>query len=125
MRRYLAAAGFLAALPLLAHHSIPGAYFTDQNIRIEGTLVEFNFRDPHTFLGVSGKDPKTGTPATINLEWGSIQRLGRDGINKDTLKVGDHLVIVGSPSRKQGDPVLFLMGVRRQSDGWKWGRTVQ
>ncbi|MEQ1884513.1 MAG: DUF6152 family protein [Bryobacteraceae bacterium] len=125
MRRFLAAPLFLAGLPLLAHHSIPGAYVTDQNVRIEGTLVEFNFRDPHSFLGVSGKDPKTGAPARFNLEWGSIQRLGRDQITKDTLKIGDHLVIFGSPSRKQGDPILFLMGIRRPSDGWKWGRTVQ
>ena len=125
MRRIIAASLFLSGLPMLAHHSISGAYYTDQRIKVEGTLVEFNLRDPHSFVEVSGKDPKTGAPTMFNIEWGSVQRLGRDGISKDSLKPGDRLVLIGNPSRKAGDATLHLVGVQRKSDGWKWGRMAE
>jgi hypothetical protein len=126
MRRLIAAAALLiSGVPLAAHHSISGAYKTEERIKIEGTVVAFSFRDPHSFLELSGPDPKTGAPVNFNLEWGSVLRLERDHISKETLKSGDHLVVLANPSRKSSDPTLHLVGVRRKSDGWTWGRRVE
>lgn len=118
-------AAALGGVPLLAHHSISGAYYRDQQMKIEGTLVEFNYRNPHAFLELDGKDPKTGEVRRFNVEWGSVKRLERQGIVKDTLKAGDHLVVIGNPSRKDGDRMLHMVGVARKGDGWKWGQAIQ
>jgi len=125
MRNRLLLVSFGLAVPLLAHHSISGTYYTDQQIKIEGKLVEFNLRNPHSFVELEGKDPKTGQPTRFSFEWGSVKRLERAGIAKETLKPGDWLVILGNPSRKAGDRTLHMMGAVRKGDGWKWGRTVE
>jgi hypothetical protein len=126
MRRKLAVVLLLpVALPLLAHHSISGAYYTDQQTKIEGTIVEFNYRNPHAFLELDGRDPKTGAPTHFTVEWGSVKRLEREGVSKETLHPGDHLVILGNPARKTGDRTLHMVGATRKGDGWHWGRVVQ
>ena len=125
MRQILAAALLLSGAPLLAHHSISGAYYTDQQVKIEGTIVEFNYRSPHAFVELDGTDPKTGASTRFGVEWASVKRLERAGIGKETLKPGDRLVILGNPSRKTGDSTLHMVGAIRKADGWKWGQAVQ
>jgi Family of unknown function (DUF6152) len=124
MRNRLLLAGFGLAVPLLAHHSISGTYDTHQQVKIEGTLVDFNFRNPHSFVELDGKDPKTGQATRFSVEWGSIKRLKRQGIAKETLKPGDRLVILGNPARKTGNHTLHMVGAVRKADGWTWGRVV-
>ena len=124
MRRKLAIAILLSGAPLVAHHSISGTYYTDQQVKIEGTLVEFNYRNPHSFVQLDGNDPKTGAPTRFGVEWASVKRLERAGIVKETLKPGDRLVILGNPSRTTGDRTLHMVGAVRKIDGWKWGQTV-
>ena len=46
----LVAGAFLAAIPAYAHHSFAATYFEDKNITVEGTLVQFMFRNPHSFV---------------------------------------------------------------------------
>jgi uncharacterized protein DUF6152 len=125
MRKLFAAALLFSGAPLGAHHSISGAYYTDQQVKIEGTLVEFNYRNPHSFVQLEGNDPKTGAPTRFGVEWASVKRLERAGIVKETLKPGDYLVILGNPSRTSGDRTLHMVGAARKADGWKWGQAVQ
>jgi hypothetical protein len=118
-------AGLLLTVPLFAHHSFASAYFMDQRTKIEGTLVEFSPRNPHSFVQVEAPDPKTGAPVTWSIEWRSAQRLARQSITNDTLKPGDHVVIVGNPGRTAGEYRLHMLGISRPSDGWKDGQAVQ
>ena len=50
--------------PMRAHHSFAGTYLEDAPpLTIEGTLVAFYIRNPHSFVQVEDatkKDPKTG-----------------------------------------------------------------
>jgi hypothetical protein len=114
----------LAAAPLFAHHSFAGSYFEDQNAKIEGNLVEFNYRSPHSFVVVDAADPKTGEMVRWSVEWRSGTRLGREGVSQDTLKPGDHVIIVGHPGRNASEHRLHMAGIRRLSDGWKYGRAA-
>jgi hypothetical protein len=113
------------AAPLFSHHSISGAYFTDQQVRVEGTVVEFNYRNPHSTMEIQGIDPKSGQPKRWGIEWGSLKRLERDGVSKDSIKNGDHILLLGNPSRTVGDKMLWMVGVIRKADGWKWGKSVE
>ena len=116
--------GALAAPPVFAHHSFAGSYFEDQNARIEGTLVEFDYRSPHSFVMVDAADPKTGEAVRWAVEWRSGARLGREGVTKDTLKPGDHVIVLGHPGRNPGEHRLHMWGIARPSDGWKYGHAV-
>ncbi len=117
-------AASIIAVPAFAHHSISGAYYMDQRQKIDGRVVEFAFENPHTKILVESADPKTGTKNTWDVEWGSIRRLERQGITKDALKPGDHVILIGYPSRTPGDHGMHVTGIERPSDGWKWGRAI-
>jgi hypothetical protein len=112
------------ALPALAHHSVSGDYFMNERTTVEGDLVQFLFRNPHSWVEFRGKDPKTGEIVTWNVEWNGAGRLGRVGINADTLKPGDHVVITGQPGRNADDHRMHMLEINRPADGWKWDRAT-
>ena len=117
----VAGAGLVGtSLPLRAHHSFAATYFEDQKVTIEGEVAEFSFRNPHSFLQVDVKDAK-GDVTRWGIEWGAGGQLGRQGVSRETLKVGDHVVVVGNPGRDPQDHRLRMVNITRPSDGWKWG----
>lgn len=113
----LALCASLALLtPAFAHHSFAGTYFEDQDASIEGTVTEFNYRSPHSFLMVDVAGVQW------SVEWSSVERLKRAGVLRDTLKPGDRVVITGHPGRVPDEHRLHMQNVTRPSDGWKWNR---
>ena len=108
-----------AAASPSAHHSFAATYLEDQSVTIEGELVQFLLRNPHSFVHVTVKDAD-GTMQRYVVEWGSPAQLaGR--VTRDTLKPGDHVVITGNPGRNAGDHRVRMLTFRRPSDGWSWG----
>ena len=47
---------FLSAVSAYAHHSQAAQYDTSKEVKIQGTLVQFQFRNPHTFIQVEAPD---------------------------------------------------------------------
>jgi Family of unknown function (DUF6152) len=115
----------LAAAPLFAHHSIAGYFDTSQRNTIEGTVAAFEYQSPHAWVHVESVDAKTGQKQMWNIEWSPVRRLERQGVTRDSLKPGDHVTIVGYPSRKPNDRALHMVSIVRQTDGWKWSREMQ
>lgn len=108
---------FLAGSSALAHHSYAG-FVQDQVVSIEGDVEAFHFVNPHVILKVRTQDARVYTAALR-----SSTQLGRDGMTSTSLKVGDRVVISGSPSRDAAELVLTLIReVRRPADGWHWTR---
>jgi hypothetical protein len=118
----LSAGMIVTAPPAVAHHSVSGDYFMDQKATVEGDLVQFLYRNPHSFVEVKGKDPGTGELVTYSVEWNGAGRLGRVGVTAATLKPGDHVIITGQPGRNASDHRLHMLNITRPSDGWKWDR---
>jgi hypothetical protein len=106
----------------VAHHSFAATYFEDKTQKIEGNLVQFLYRNPHSFVHVEGPDDK-GVMQRWAVEWGAGGQLGRQGVTRETLKPGDHVIIVGNPGRNPDDHRLRMVNITRPSDGWKWGGT--
>ena len=120
----LAAAVVLAgAVPLLAHHSFGATYDSSTRVEIEGSVKEFVWRNPHSFLRVDVAQPD-GTMKTWALEWGSINQLTSAKLTRTTLRPGDRLVISGQPARDQSSPRMLIVSMRRPADGWSWQGTV-
>ncbi len=94
----IASAAVLAAGgTAMAHHSF--AMFDQGNpIEIAGTVVEFRYTSPHSFIlvDVKGKD---GASTVWNLEGPSPSILARDGMSAKSLKPGDELVLTIDPLR--------------------------
>lgn len=117
----LAAAVTLVA-PVSAHHSFQATYDTDETIEIEGQLVQFHFRNPHSFVRVIAPDPKTGEMVRWGVEWGGASLLTRQGIERTTFRPGDHVIIKGSPGRNPEDHRVRMETILRPSDGFGWGQ---
>jgi hypothetical protein len=91
-------AGGLMALggAAIAHHSF--AMFDQENpIELAGTVQEFKFTSPHTFILL--KVSKEGKDTVWNLEGASPSALVRDGWTSKTIKPGDELNMKIDPLR--------------------------
>ncbi len=107
--------------PLLGHHSFAAYYVEQDTIEVEGEIVEFEYKNPHSWIHVLSEDP-FGKPKTFAAEWASTSRLESDGITKKTLRAGDKVRIWGSPSRDPNENRIRLRRIERRSDGWNWGQ---
>ncbi len=104
---------------VMAHHSF-AMFDTDHPMELTGTVQEFKFTSPHTFilLQVKGDD---GATTVWNLEGASPSALVREGWASKTLKEGDELKMKIDPLRsgapggawsekkttfKNGDPIV-------------------
>jgi hypothetical protein len=118
----LAAVVSLAGVRAYAHHSFAATYFEDQKITIHGKLVQFLYRNSHSFVHVEAPDDK-GQMQTWAVEWGAGGQLGRQGVTRETLRPGDDVIITGYPGRDPADHRLRMLTITRPADGWKWGGT--
>jgi hypothetical protein len=118
------ALAWLAAVPTHAHHSFAATYFEDKVQKIEGNLVQFLYRNPHSFVHVEAPDDK-GEMQRWAVEWGAGLQLGQQGVTRDVLHVADHVIIEGNPGRNPADHRLRMRSILRPSDGWKWSGTFQ
>ncbi len=103
-----------------AHHSFSATYDDAKQIQIEGTLVQFMFRNPHSFVHVMAPD-EDGEMRRWAVEWGGAGALARQGLNRDSLKVGDYVVISGNPGRNAIDHRLRMQTLERPADEFVWG----
>src|SRR5215470_12505523 len=85
----------VAGVQLYAHHSFTATYFEDKKVKIEGKLITFQFRNPHSFVTVEAPD-ESGTMQRWGVEWGGAGQLGGQGITRESFKSGDIVVITGN-----------------------------
>ena len=106
------AALLVSGVQLHAHHSFAATYREDQTMKIEGTLVQFQFRNPHSFVQVDAPD-SNGMMQRWGVEWGGAGQLGGQGVNRYTLKAGDHVFITGNPGRNPDEHRIRMTGLKR------------
>ena len=102
-----------------AHHSVSATYITGKSVRIEGTLKEFIWRNPNSFMRVEAPDEK-GEKHIWIIEGAAPQQLTESGLSATTLRPGDQVVVTGRPGRIAEDHKLLLHTIERPSDGFKW-----
>jgi hypothetical protein len=120
----LAAAMLLYVGRTYAHHSFAATYFVDQVITVKGTVTEFLFRNPHSFLKVQAPDDK-GEMQNWAVEWAGGAQLAQANVAKDTLKPGDQVIVSGNPGRTASEHRIRLKSISRSSDGFKWEGIIQ
>ena len=95
--RGAALALFLVAAPLWAHHGA-SEYDMTKVVSMQATVTDFQFVNPHTLLNftVKGDD---GKPIEWVGELPSPNLLARRGWNRNLLKAGDQITIIGNPAK--------------------------
>src|SRR5215467_42540 len=108
----------MSAVAAYGHHSFAGTYLEDKVVTLEGTVAEFNIRNPHSFISIEVTD-KEGKITRWGGEWAGVTQLTQSGVNRFTLKIGDKIVIDGAPARDSSDHKVLVRAVTRPSDGFK------
>jgi hypothetical protein len=107
MKRILAriliiAAGLaVAALPLVAHHSISAEFDTTKSISFTGTVKKVDWMNPHIYTHVEVKNPD-GQVVIYKVEGGAPNGLFRNGWRAESLKVGTVVTFTGRPAKQAG-----------------------
>lgn len=113
--------GFLVAAGVAyGHHSYGATYNTKKEIRLEGKLVQFVYRNPHSFVHVQAPD-ESGAMQRWAVEWSGTSQLANNGVTRESLKVGDEVVITARPSRVPTEYRALMVSLKRPSDGFTWG----
>jgi hypothetical protein len=106
----------LAGATLQAHHAIASIYDSSNPVRIEGTVVEFQFVNPHPFLIIE-VDDSGGRTQQWRLDMDNRFELVEVGMTAGTLKKGDRVVVTGGPARDRSR-TLYVRRLERPADGF-------
>jgi hypothetical protein len=87
-----------AAMRVDAHHST-AIYDSEHPIELAGTVVEWQFVNPHVFIVLEVADASTGEKKRWSLEGGNTAGLFRRGWTPNTLKAGDEIMLTVRPLR--------------------------
>jgi Family of unknown function (DUF6152) len=102
MRVWKCAAVLTAALAAgpdaMSHHSFATQYDADAPVTLEGTVTKVEWLNPHARFYIDVESPD-GTVTNWNLELASPNVLRRNGWKRDSVSIGDHVMVEGSRAR--------------------------
>lgn len=115
----LVASAALAAVPALSHHSFAAVYDADKQVTVEGKVVQFLYRNPHSVLHVLAPDA-SGKEKRFAIEWQGATQLGAAGISSQTIRAGDPVIVTGHPGRIDAENRILMLEIKRTTDGFGW-----
>ena len=84
----------LAARPVVAHHAFAAEFDAAKPVRLQGTVTEMEWTNPHSWLYLDVKK-EDGTVESWAIEAGAPNAMYRRGFTSDSVPVGIELVIEG------------------------------
>jgi hypothetical protein len=116
---FLAAGVFSMAAPLLAHHSFSAEYDSAKRVTLKGIVSKVDWMNPHVYFYIDVKDDG-GAITNWALEMGPPNGLQRSGWTRNTIKVGDEVVVDGTLA-KDGSKQANARSVTMAATGKKLG----
>ncbi len=86
---------FLAVTPLAAHHSFSAEYDSKKPVTLKGTVTKVEWMNPHVYFYIDVTD-ESGNITNWALEMGPPNGLERSGWTRNTMKVGDEVIVEGT-----------------------------
>ena len=96
----------LLAVAVAAHHGT-SEYDMNKEVRLTGSVKEWAFRNPHSWLKLS-VTPEKGATEEWTIESAPPSYLSNQGWSISTLKAGEKLTAVISPKRGQANSGILL-----------------
>ena len=123
---FAATAAVLAAIPAGAHHST-AAFDTSRVVKIEGTVTQFRWINPHASIKIDGTAEGDAPDGLWTVEMTAPNVLINQGWKRTSLQDGDKVVMFVNPLRNaitlnDGSQGGLYVGVIL-ADGSTLGRT--
>ena len=116
---WAACGAVLATAPLLAHHSFAAEYDSKRPVTLKGTVTKIDWMNPHVYFYIDVEDD-SGKTVTWGLEMGPPNGLQRQGWTRNTMKIGDVVVVEGTLA-KDGANQANARSVTMANTGKKLG----
>lgn len=101
--------GAILFVAMFLHHGTGASYQMDKKVTLKGTVTEFRLANPHCQLYFDVKD-ESGKVVHWSAEISSVFHLAKAGWKRDSIKPGDEVTVVLSPS-KVGNPAGVMWTV--------------
>jgi hypothetical protein len=89
----MAAAAFVT--PAVAHHSFAAEYDSKKPVTMKGIITKVDWMNPHVYFYIDVKDD-SGNITNWGFEMGPPAGLQRGGWTRNTMKVGDEVIVEGT-----------------------------
>lgn len=101
-----------------AHHAFSAQYDSEQPVTLEGVVVKIDWLNPHAYFYLDVVDEATGEIAAWACELTSPVGLMRRGWTRNSMKIGDTVVVDGILAR-DGSALMNAQSVVLVSTGQK------
>ena len=105
------AVAVVAAAPVAAHHSDAGLDMQSL-VTLDGTVVEYNWRNPHVYIVVDSLDEQ-GRTVRWSLQTSSTLTVARNGWTGDSLVPGEGVTFSAHPAL-DGRPYALLESIEKE-----------
>lgn len=109
----------MLAAPVAAHHSFSAEYGSEP-ANLKGAVTKIEWQNPHVFFYIDVRDEETGKVTNWALEMGAPAVIQRNGWTRNTMKIGDMVIVTGTKA-KNGKPLANARSVVMASTGKKLG----
>ena len=88
----------LSAAPAVAHHAFATEFDAKKPVSMKGIVTKIDWANPHVWFYLNVKKPD-GAIENWGFEMGGPNSLRNSGWTKDTMKIGDELMVEGFLAR--------------------------
>ena len=120
VRAFAAGVALLAlSLPAMAHHSFSAEYDARKPVTLKGVITKVDWMNPHVYFYLDVEDD-SGKVTSWALEMGPPNGLQRAGWTRNTMKIGDEVIVEGTLA-KDGSKQANARSVTMAATGKKLG----
>jgi len=108
-----------SAAPVMAHHAFATEFDANKPVTMKGIVTKIDWANPHVWFYINVKT-QSGTIENWGFEMGGPNSLRNSGWTKETMKIGDEVIVDGSLA-KNGSRNVNAKSVTMASTGRKLG----
>ena len=97
---------------VMSHHG-RGGFLFDDTVTVAGKVTYFRWRNPHVYMEVQATNDKNEIETWL-VETDSVMGLKKIDWEKNSIQVGDQVVVIGNPSRNAEKRHMLLDHVIRE-----------